>query len=156
MAIKRPRFNDKRKRYQKKRTGRSGKFKQGFFTQISEKYVQPKNKYMNSQEFPQYRSSWELQFMKYCEASEIVKKWTVESISIPYISPKDGQPHRYFPDFALEMNDGKKYLIEIKPYNQTNNPINKAKWEAAEMWCKRNDFKFLVVTEKELKEWRII
>ena len=150
MAIPRPRYNQKRKRRQK------SKFKRGYFTAISEKYQQPKNKYMNQKEFPEYRSSWELQFMKFCEASDLVKRWTVESIAIPYISPKDGQVHRYFPDFAMEMQDNKRFLIEIKPSNQSNNPINKSKWEAAEEWCKRNNYTFLVVTEKELKQWGII
>ena len=91
MAIPRPRYNSKRKRRQQ------SKFKQGYFTNISEKYVQPKNNYMNQQQFPEYRSSWELQFMKYCEGSDLVEKWSVESVAIPYISPKDGKQHRYFP-----------------------------------------------------------
>ena len=91
MAIPRPRYTKKKKRRQQT------KFKQGLFTNISEKYVQPKNKYMNQQPFPEYRSSWELQFMRYCETSDLVQKWSTESISIPYISPKDGQQHRYFP-----------------------------------------------------------
>jgi hypothetical protein len=154
MSIPRPWYNSKRKRRQKQ--GQKTKFKQGYFTNISEKYQQPKNKYMNKYQFPEYRSSWELQFMKYCEVSDLVKKWTTESIAIPYISPKDGQPHRYFPDFAIEMEDNKKFLIEIKPSNQCNNPINKAKWEAAKEWSIRNNFEFLILTEKELKKWGII
>jgi hypothetical protein len=94
--------------------------------------------------------------MKYCEVSNLIKKWSVESIAISYISPKDNQQHRYFPDVFIETTDGDKFVIEIKPSNQCNNPINKAKWEAAEEWCSRNNFKFLVVTEIELKKWKII
>ena len=158
MAISRPRYQQKKRRYQKKRTGT--KFKQGYFTDISEKYIQPQNKYLNSEHFPKYRSSWELQFMKYCEASEKVKKWTVESIAIPYIHPNDNEQHRYFPDFMILMQDDNKniikFLIEIKPSNQKNNPINKAKWEAAEKWCKERGYKFIILTEKELKQFGII
>ena len=154
MGISRPRYYQKKKRYKRKR-GES-KFKQGYFTSISEKYVQPKNKYMNSEQFPQYRSSWELAFYKYCENSDYVKKWSTESVAIPYISPKDNQVHRYFPDVFLLTSDNKKFLIEIKPNNQKKNPINQAKWEAAEEWSKQNGFKFIVLTEKELKSWGII
>jgi len=154
MAIPRSRYNQKKKRYQKKRNG--SKFKQGYFTNISEKYIQPINKTMNQMQYPEYRSSWELQFMKWCEASELVQKWSAESIAIQYISPKDGQPHRYFPDIQLLMTDGKKFLIEIKPKNQQNNPINKAKWEAAQEWANRNNYEFIVITETELKKWGII
>jgi len=153
VAIPRPRYNQKRKRYKRKR--KEPKFKQGYFTDISEKYVQPKNKYMNQQEFPEYRSSWELQFMKFCESSKMIEKWSTESIAIPYIRPDDGQIHRYFPDFFIKMKDN-NYLIEIKPSNQRNNPINKSKWEAAQKWAKENNFVFLVLTEKELKKWGII
>jgi hypothetical protein len=150
MAIPRPRYNQKRKRRQR------SKFKQGYFTNITEKYQQPKNKHMNKSEFPEYRSSWELEFMKFCEASEKIEKWSTESIAIPYISPKDGQPHRYFADFFIQTTSKEKFVIEIKPASQTGNPINKAKWEAANKWCNQNNFKFLVLTEKELKKWGII
>ena len=150
--ISRPRYYNKKRRYQRKKS----KFKQGYFTDISEKYIQPKNKYMNSEQFPQYRSSWELEFMKFCEKNPNIKKWSTESVSIPYINPIDEQPHRYFPDFFIETQDGKKYVIEIKPNNQTNNPVNVSKWEAAQEWAKKNGFIFLVLTEKELKKWGII
>lgn len=154
MAIPRPRYNQKKQRFRKKIQG--DRFKRGYFTDISEKYVPPKNNYMNSERFPEYRSSWELAFYKYCEASDKIKKWSAESIAINYISPKDGKPHRYFPDVFVLLENGDKYIIEIKPNNQTNNPINKAKWEAARKWSQENGFTFLVLTEKELKKWGVI
>ena len=150
--ISRPRYQKKKQRYRKKN---GDKFKRGLFTDISEKYQQPKDKYMNQQLFPEYRSSWELAFYKYCESSDLVEKWATESISIPYINPKDGQQHRYFPDVFMQTKNG-KFVIEIKPGNQTGNPINKSKWEAADRWCKEHGYKFVVVTEKELKKWGII
>jgi hypothetical protein len=155
MAVPRPRYGNRKKRYKRKDPNKS-KFKQGFFTNISEKYVQPSNKYMNSEQFPQYRSSWELQFMKWCEQSDLVEKWSTESVSIPYFSPKDGLQHRYFPDFFLKLKDGRKFIIEIKPHNQKKMPINQAKWESAEQWAKENGYQFLVLSEKELKKWGII
>ncbi len=154
MAISRPRYSKKKQR-RKKNLGES-KFKRGFFMNISEKYQQPKNNYMNSKPFPEYRSSWELEFYKYCEKSDYVKKWAAESIAISYVSPKDGQHHRYFPDVFILTSDNDKFIIEIKPSKQSKNPINLAKWEAAEKWAKDHGYRFIVVTEKELKKWKII
>jgi hypothetical protein len=149
--LNRPRYYYKKKRYQRKKS----KFKQGFFTQISEKYVQPSNKYMNSEEFPQFRSSWELQFMRWCEKSDIVKKWSTEYLSIPYVNPVDKKIHRYFPDFFIQTDKG-KFIIEIKPNKDKKNPVNLAKWEAAQKWAEDHGYKFVVLTEKELKKWGII
>jgi hypothetical protein len=111
---------------------------------------------MNNQEYPTYRSSWEREFYKYCESSDKVKRWSTEYLAIPYVSPKDNQVHRYFPDVFLETSNGDKYIIEIKPNNQTNNPINLAKFQAAKEYASKYGYTFLVFTEKELKKWGII
>jgi len=154
MAIPRPRYNSKRKR-------KTGKFKRGYYEPLTEngifvKYVQPSDKTMNSSILPEYRSSWEKVFMEWCDRSPDVLKWSTESIAIPYLSPKDNKVHRYFPDFFIYFKDGRKVIVEIKPYNQQNNPINQAKWEQAEKYAKSIGAKFVVVTEKELKSWGLL
>jgi hypothetical protein len=103
-----------------------------------------------------YRSSWELAFARYLDHSNHIKMWASEPFAIPYISPKDGQPHRYYVDFVFETVPGKKYLVEIKPAGQTKNPVNLAKWEAAENYSVGVNAEFVVVSEKELKKWGII
>ena len=113
------------------------------------------DKYMNKYQYPEYRSSWEEKFYKYCDLSEEIEYWTAEPFHIQYISPKDGQQHRYFLDVLVKKNN-KKYLIEIKPSNQTSDPVNIAKWEAAEGYCKKIGAVFVVVTEKELKSWGLL
>ena len=73
----------------------------------------------------------------------------------------------------MKTRDGiKKFLIEVKPYKQTIRPEvkltkfnkprkstvyeqltyikNKAKWEAAEKWCKKHDMEFTILTEHHL------
>lgn len=78
--------------------------------------------------------------------------------------------HRYFPDLLVKIKgkDGRcsTYLIEIKPHSQTQlrNPkkhtkkflnevvtfaTNKAKWHAAEKFCKDQGWTFRVITEKD-------
>ena len=62
-----------------------------------------------------------------------------------------------------------KYLVEIKPFTQTQRPvmrgrkkqstllheqvtydINQAKWKAAKQWAEDHGYNFLILTEKEL------
>ena len=120
-----------------------------------------------------YRSSWELKFMKYCDLNKNIIEWGSEEIIIPYRSPVDGRVHRYFVDFYIKVKDvdGKlqKYLIEVKPKKQTKEPKvqkkltksyvyevteyakNQAKWKAAQEFCDDRNYKFMLITEDELK-----
>lgn len=114
------------------------------------------------------RSSWERIVMIYIDNSESVLKWGSEVVVIPYISKLDGKTHRYFVDFYLEMKDGKKLLIEIKPDKQTKAPsqtknykrylnevatysVNISKWEQAKIWANKHGAEFFVWTELDLK-----
>jgi len=134
----------------------------------------PKNhkKYMGDFREVIYRSSWELKFMQYCDTNKSIVKWSSEEIVIPYKSPVDNRVHRYFPDFYVKYRDVKgnyqEKVIEIKPAKQVKEPkvqkrrtkryvsevftyaTNKAKWEAAEDFCKDRRWKFQILTEKEL------
>jgi hypothetical protein len=144
------------------------KFKQGFYKVINEE------KYIGKLDKVYYRSSWELQYMRWLDINKSVLKWSSEEIIIPYIKPTDNKPHRYYPDFYQEVitrTGPKKFLIEIKPMkdtelakSKTNTPkaqrrlaesaitmeINRAKWEAAKEFCIKNNITFMVLTEKEL------
>ena len=122
------------------------------------------------------RSSWERQFCRYCDTNPNIVKWASEEFSIPYISPVDGRPHRYYPDFLIEVKEKsgklKKYVIEIKPKKQTQPPVkkkrvtkgfileaktyavNQAKWKAAVEFCNDNMIEFKIITEDELYHWK--
>lgn len=122
------------------------------------------------------RSSWERQFCRYCDTNPNVVKWASEELAIRYISPVDGRPHRYYPDFLIEVKEKsgklKKYVIEIKPKKQTQPPVkkkrvtkgfileaktyavNQAKWKAAVDFCKDNLIEFKIITEDELYHWK--
>lgn len=135
------------------------KFKQGKF--------QPKNpeKYIGT--YPiKYRSSWELVFMNVCDSNSNIKQWASESIKIPYRHPFTGRPTIYIPDFLVYYVDkhgkSKVEVLEIKPAKQSIAEkargtkakmivaINKAKWTAAQRWCKRNGMVFRVMTEIDM------
>ena len=118
------------------------------------------------------RSSWETKAFIWCDTNPNVVKWGSEEIVIPYISPLDGEFHRYFVDLYMEIKDvngnRKKFLVEIKPKRFTQKPavpkrktkrflqeamqyaVNEAKWQAAEKVCKKNGMEFIILTEDQL------
>jgi len=120
-----------------------------------------------------YRSSWELKFMNWCDSTDSVLEWGSEVAIIPYMSPVDKRVHRYFVDFYIKIRDkngtDQKYLVEIKPKKFTQEPVkpkrvtkhfleevftygvNQAKWKAAREFCEDRNWKFVVLTEDELK-----
>lgn len=137
-------------------------------------FFKPKNpkKYKGNPTNIVYRSLWERKFMVFCDNNDSVIEWGSEEIVIPYKSPLDGRIHRYYVDFYIKVktkqNETKKYLIEIKPKNQTIPPKaqkkqtkvwkdkvltfckNYAKWEAAKDWCEDRQMEFLILTEDHL------
>lgn len=113
------------------------------------------------------RSSWETKFALWCDKNPDIVKWSSEETVIPYISPIDKKPHRYFVDFKIQTREGKIFLVEIKPEVQTRKPegtrktkkflieaqtfmVNQAKWMYAKEYAKRRGWEFIVLTEKEL------
>ena len=150
----------------------------GLFRVAESKYNQgrfhPQNpeKYKGNPENIIYRSSWELKFMKWCDRNSQIIEWGSEEFFIPYYDPTTKKVRKYYPDAYLKIkdNDGaiKKYIIEIKPYRQTQPPEpgkkkrktliteavtyekNRAKWRAAEEWCKDRMLEFMLLTEREL------
>ena len=106
------------------------------------------------------------------DSDQSVIQWSSEENFVPYISPKDGRPHRYFYDFLItkKTKEGlRTFMVEIKPKKETLPPqkgkrvtkaflnevmtygVNQAKWEAASAYCKMKGWEFCVLTEKELK-----
>ncbi len=79
-------------------------------------------KYISDIQKVYYRSGWEKQFCKWCDTNKRVIKWAIEPIKIPYFDEGTGKKREYNPDFYVKMDDGKTYLIEIKPDYQTHEP----------------------------------
>lgn len=117
------------------------------------------------------RSSWEKSFMIWCDTNPSVIQWQSEEVVIPYMSEVDGKPHRYFCDFVITIRNNlgkiKTYLIEIKPFYQTQPPVPKAnkrtymnecatysvncsKWEAATKYANDRGWEFKIITEHDL------
>ena len=141
------------------------KFIQGKFTPTNpQKYVGNVNAIL-------YRSSWELKLFKYLDRHPSVINWNSEEIVIPYISI-DNRQHRYLPDviakFTTRSGTTKTVLIEVKPKSQTVQPKkgkkrqttyinemltwgkNEAKWSAARIFCEKQGWEFVIMTEENL------
>jgi hypothetical protein len=138
-----------------------------------------KEKYIGKENYCVCRSSWERIFFSWCDKNPAVLEWVSEPLAIPYIdkTTKDykGLPkkRRYFPDALCKIQDKTgnttTYLIEIKPFKETQPPlkkgrkskktiiyeqktwlVNSAKWKSAEAYCKKRNWVFKLLTEKEL------
>jgi hypothetical protein len=147
--------------------GRDGKYHQGRFTpQNSEKYKGDARNII-------YRSSWEVDFMRWCDRNENILEWGSEEFFINYLDPTSNKVRRYYPDFIIKVqeSDGsiKKYIIEVKPERQTKPPTqspnkrrktyitealtyekNLAKWKAAKEFCDDRGIIFKIITESHL------
>lgn len=141
-------------------------YHQGYFTPISPQ------KYRGTMPII-YRSQLELNLFRFLDRNDNIMSWGAESVVIPYLSPKDGKTHKYFTDavFHLKTANGvKKYIVEVKPYRQTQPPnqhgnkkkstllyeqimwaVNTSKWSSAKEWCEKNGYIFQILTEKDLK-----
>ena len=144
------------------RPSKHSRFKQSYINPLSCK------KLFESQKGLPIRcmSSYEKKFIQWLETNRKVIKWGSECIKIPYINQGDGTHHLYYPDFVVEMENG-LFLIEIKPYNQTQEPNpnlpkdsyawkeyirNISKWEAAKQFCERNGMHFKIITENTISK----
>jgi hypothetical protein len=134
----------------------------------------PKNpqKYVGDYRNIVYRSSWECKIMDKFDRSPEIVSWQSEEFFIPYVSPVDGRWHRYFPDFLVKHQNGKTYLVEVKPYKQSMPPkqqkrktkqyiqevvtwgVNQAKWKAAIEYAKDRKWEFIVMTSVDGIEFK--
>ena len=136
---------------------KDGRYSQGYINPASCKKLFPQ---MKTDKII-YRSSYERKFIVWLENNEQVKNWGSECIRIPYLYI-DGKMHSYYPDYFVEMVDGTKMVVEIKPSSQTKRPVNEntwvgkeyrknmCKWKATMEFCQAKGYKFKIITEKTI------
>ena len=128
-----------------------------------------KNKYEGNPDKIIYRSMWERQAFRWCDDNDDIKRWSSESVVVPYRSQVDGKYHRYFVALKITFNDGRTLLVEIKPKRQTKPPekksrrsrrylkevmsygINTSKWKYADAYAKDRGWEFQIWTEDTLR-----
>lgn len=96
-----------------------------------------------------YRSSWERDVYICLENLNEIKGYKVENFPVEYYWK--GHKKRYFPDLFVAFKDGRYEVWEIKPDNQKQLEINKAKWLACEGHCETRGWVFKIIDENEIK-----
>jgi len=122
------------------------------------------------------RSSWEMTFARMCDDDPNVICWNSEGMVIPYIKPSTGRQHKYYMDFVVRRKVNgvvKDFAIEIKPHAERKMPrkprkktakalanyqrkivtyeTNMAKWNFANIYCKKRGIIFMIMDEYDLK-----
>lgn len=94
-----------------------------------------------------YRSNLELKYYKVLDENKNIKKWSCETIIIPYTL--NGKSHSYFPDVFIEDT---KELVEINSRMiwYLNKQKKEAKAEAARKYCKERGWTYKIVYEDDL------
>lgn len=123
-----------------------------------------------------YRSSWERDFMGYCDTNPKIKAWMSEERCVWYYNPVTKKKARYFPDFIIHYENSKGIevteMVEIKPKRHVSGPnpnpkrrtkswmnevktyaINQAKWKAAMNYCEDRGWSWRILTEDNVKKW---
>lgn len=98
-----------------------------------------------------YRSSWEMEFMRILDASEEVVRWAYEFDTIPYAY--EGKQRKYVPDFLVELKDGRRVIVEVKPKSLRRITRNEAKRTAAMEFCDKNSMTYM---EWELQDGNLL
>ena len=102
-----------------------------------------------------YMSLYEKKLFEILDSMESVASYSEQPITIPY-KYKD-QIFNYTPDVLVDLIDGGRALLEVKPVKMVKFPRTEAKHEAARSFCREKSMPFIIVTEEELfRQNRII
>jgi hypothetical protein len=77
------------------------KFKQGYYKPLNPQ------KYIGKAPII-YRSGLELKFMRWCDKTDTIQKWSSESIVIPYFDTIKKTQRKYYIDNYVEILEGNK------------------------------------------------
>jgi hypothetical protein len=128
----------------------------------------------------EYRSQLEFEYMWRVEKSSNILKWGSETIWVPYYNKVKKRVCQYWVDLYVETKNQGIIIVEIKPereikaIKENKRPkatkkkkrstllyetkmwiINKSKWEAANDFAKKKGWKFMIVSEKHLKDNKV-
>lgn len=111
----------------KRKRRRKGRYRTG--THKSPKCLQP----------IKYRSGWELEVCRYLDNEPSVASYEYESVIIPYVSNiRTGRIRKYYPDFLVTYDTGKRVMIEVKRKDKLADIKVMKKAEAGRLWSQQN------------------
>jgi putative component of toxin-antitoxin plasmid stabilization module len=86
-----------------------------------------------------YRSSYEKKAFMILDEMQDVKKYEVEKIKIPYWNPLEKTEAIFIVDILVELHDGSRKIIEIKPISWMNSLVNASKIDALKIWSEKEN-----------------
>lgn len=95
-----------------------------------------------------FQSSYELRVYIKLEQDPTIECYKRCQFSIPYLLDKE--IHQYIPDLEIKYLDGKKTILEVKPFSLLRELAGKK--EAAENYCRGRGWQYLIWTEKDIIE----
>jgi hypothetical protein len=100
------------------------------------------------------KSKLEKRFVQFIEKLDFIQEMHYENIRIPYIDEEKNKQRKYYVDFEIILNNGNKFLIEVKPYCLCVIPegLILYKKKAAEDYALQHNYKYLFMTEKDFKD----
>lgn len=78
-----------------------------------------------------------------------ILSFTEQPLTIEYLH--DGKALHYTPDFHLVETGKRNVLVECKPQALTETDENQRKFRAAQAWCAEQDWRFVVITDHQLR-----
>ena len=93
----------------------------------------------------EYESQLELQIIKILENSEKVKYYQVQPVVIEY---GFNNSKNYYPDIICILNDGKTFIIEVKPIFNMFEYKNLIKYYALKDYCIKNGYGYVMLDMK--------
>lgn len=128
----------------------------------------------------EFRSNLEFEYFYQVDNSYKIKQWGSEVLWIPYFNPVKKRVSQYWVDLIVWTEAYGIIAIEIKPakeiiaihenkkpkmtkrkkketfiYEMQMFEINKAKWIAAKEYCNKRGWKFIQLSEKDIKSGKI-
>lgn len=81
----------------------------------------------------QFESDLERRVLRDLDADARILRFQEQPLTIPY--ERDGIPHDYTPDVIVQLNDGRAFVMEIKPPEHLGEFVGAIKWAALARYC---------------------
>ncbi|MCH1627418.1 TnsA endonuclease N-terminal domain-containing protein [Ferdinandcohnia quinoae] len=101
-----------------------------------------------------WESTLERDFIKLLDFDQTVTYFEFQPVRIDYAY--QGKERKYYPDFLVQKNDSKIYIYEVKAFAKRYDELNIIKFQVGKMYCMENNMKYVVVTEKDIRQGFLI
>ncbi|MCM3443549.1 TnsA endonuclease N-terminal domain-containing protein (plasmid) [Metabacillus halosaccharovorans] len=101
-----------------------------------------------------WESTLERDFIKLLDFDPTVVYFEFQPLRIDYLYK--GKQKKYYPDFLVQKSNSKRYIYEVKAFEQTKEEINKIKFQVGKMYSRNKGMDYIVITEKDIRKGFLI